>query len=149
MRINYPQTYKTVYLMGFLVLGIVLLTETRLREDIKSGVRYTARTKHLLSQNTCPLCERDALSRYNIKVGYTFDKTFKPYKIIRPKIKSERYTINGSVPICEKCKEKFLAFRISDPSKLLLDRKPGFHRGLDDPYMKENIFLTRTERAGK
>lgn len=135
--------------MGFLVLGIVLLTETRLREDIKSGVRYTARTKHLLSQNTCPLCERDALSRYNIKVGYTFDKTFKPYKIIRPKIKSERYTINGSVPICEKCKEKFLAFRISDPSKLLLDRKPGFHRGLDNPYMKENIFLTRTERAGK
>jgi hypothetical protein len=139
MKFNFPQIYSANYIILFVILVIVLLIDARLREDFNKGVEYSGKAMELISGNICPICAKNKISKYRIKVGYIFDRSFIPHKILRIGTARESDEIKGSVPICETCKEEFFAYRISDPSKIVLVRKTGCHRGLFNPYDKKNV----------
>jgi hypothetical protein len=140
MKFKLPQTFETAYIILFVILATVLIIDARLREDYNKGVEYSDKAIGLISSNICPLCQKNRTSKYRIKVGYVFDRSFIPFKLLRIGSGRKSDEITGSVPICENCKDEFLAFRISDPSKMVLVRKTGCHRGLHNPYEKGNIF---------
>jgi len=140
MNIDSPKTYKIEHIILLASIIVLFLIEARLREDFKKGIDFSDKTKKLIARNICPLCEVNRTSKTKIKVGYTIDKSYISYKIWRITNNYQQDEISGSVPICERCREEFLAYRIADPSKLVLEGKPGFHRGLFNPYNKENVF---------
>ena len=141
MKLNLPHTFKTGYIVLIVILVVVLLIDTKFRKDFNKGVEYSDHTLELISLNICPICTKNKVGNFRIKVGYIFDRSFIQHKILRIGNARKSDEITGSVPICETCKEEFLSFRISDPSKLVLGHKAGCHRGLFNPYGKENVFI--------
>ena len=141
MKLNSPESFHSGLIMLLIIIVIIFFIYAKLRVDYNKGVEYSDKAIELISLNICPICAKNRVGPYRIKVGYVIDKSNIPHKILRIGDSRKSDEITGSVPLCENCKEEFLAFRISDPSKTVLVRKRGCHRGLFNPYDKKNVFI--------
>jgi hypothetical protein len=104
-----------------------------------NGVSFTQTTTNLISQGICPICGKNKAAEIKLKIGYepALDSTSNIFiKFVGKHFYKE---IIGYIQICEQCKDDFLAFRLSDPSKTLLTHRKGLRRGLANPYSHENI----------
>ena len=102
-------------------------------------LRFTLKTQQLISNGICPLCGQHEVSEARIKIGYEPEYYTFPNHLFKLIIKRFYKEVVGTVQICKDCKDEFLAYRIMDPSKTVLSHRLGFHRGLINPYSKENI----------
>ena len=127
------------YLFLFIIAVVLIIAAIFSLREYTKGIEYSEKALERISQNICTLCGKKEISKFRLKVGYMVDYSYIPYKFFRIGNNNNKI-ITGSIPVCEECKTEFLAFRISDPSKTILKQRAGFHRGLINPYVKENIF---------
>jgi hypothetical protein len=111
---------------------------------LNNGVRLTHKAQRLISGDICPLCEKNKVADIKLKVGYERDFNSFSTNLFRLVNRFFSNEVFGYVPICEHCKDEYLAFRLSDPSKTLLSHKARMHRGLSNPYSRENIIFSQT-----
>ena len=112
------------------------------------NVLIKGKAQSSIIKGVCPFCLENHYSDETLKVGYRKPKIdYFRVNLGRIEWKSSMNELNASLPICEKCKKKYLFLcnfklfaRIGlDRSYLVLQRKIGYYRGKQYPLETWNI----------
>jgi hypothetical protein len=125
-------------LFAYCMACLIYLTADPIDEEILQ----TPQTIGSLSKSICPFCNTNPISPYTLKVGYRKGlHNFKYCGFWFEWSRSYR-EIYSRIPICEhchakylnSCSRKFLPKAMRNPSKIVLQKKLGYRRGLKYPF---------------
>lgn len=133
------------FFMGHIIISVLIwffvLFASRTKQPLDYRFKFKAKVISFLEQDICPFCEKNSISEYRIKVGYSKANFWMAYFVLWIEYSYNRDDFITSVPICNRCKDRFLQNKLVNPSYSVLERNLGFSLGLKNPYDKSHIFI--------
>jgi len=136
-----PNSIFWGHIIALILIWLFVLFALRTKEPLDYKIKYKPKAISLLEQGICPFCEKNPVSEFRVKVGYTKANLWMGYYVFWIKYRYNRDEFVSSVPLCLHCKDKFLQNKLLNPSFVVLEYNRGFSLGLKNPYDKSNIFI--------
>jgi|WetSurMetagenome_2_1015567.scaffolds.fasta_scaffold83134_2 hypothetical protein len=136
-----PNSVFWGHIIALIFIWFFVLFISRTKEPLNYEAKFKPKSLSLVERGICPFCEKNSLSEYRIKVGYTKAKFWIGYYVFWIKYRYNRDEFVSSISLCSNCKEQYLKNKLFNPSLTVLEHKRGFSLGLKHPYDKSNIFI--------
>ena len=141
----YPYDVFWMHVILVILLWFFALFVSRTKKPLDDSIKYKPKAISLIERGICPFCEKNSLSEYRIRIGYTKARFWMGYYVFWIKYSYWKDEFTTSVPLCTHCKDKFLHRKLLNPSFTILENKRGFSKGLKNPYEKYHIFIPESD----
>jgi hypothetical protein len=116
---------------------------------------FSPETESILYSGLCPICHKSSITTDRLRVGYhNRTHSLDADAMSGLKIVTHSHELHYWIPICGRCKTRFLracssnwlprALFMRDPSKKVLASRRGYIRGIREPYSTYNLRSERT-----
>jgi hypothetical protein len=141
LHFSNPNSVFSGHVIALVLIWLFVLFALRTKAPLDYNMKYKSKSLSLIEQGVCPFCEKNPISEFRVKTGYTKANFWMGYYVFWIKYRYNRDELISSVPLCLRCKDKFLQHKLLNPSFLVLEHKKGFSLGLKNPYDKSNLFI--------